>query len=134
MHRACWGLLLMPLAGCAPKNIVKSTCHNDPLATSDPWACTLSGDSVDRTSSIEFDTESRNQVAEVKLAVAVKQGTLRLRYHDLDGEQQLTITPTTPAKVEMKTRLQRDRRSFTLYFEPVGQVGGVSGTVDYLTP
>jgi hypothetical protein len=53
---------------------------------------------------------------------------------DLDGEQQLTITPTTPAKVEMKTRLQRDRRSFTLYFEPVGKVGGVSGAVDYLTP
>ena len=36
--------------------------------------------------------------------------------------------------LEMQTRLHRDRRSFTLSFEPVGgTVEGLSGTVNYST-
>ena len=105
------------------------------LATGDPWACTITGDRVAHASSIEFDTESRNHVAKVKLALVVTKGTLRVGFRDLTGDRRLTITPASPASLEMETRLHRDRRSFTLYFEPVGgPVEGLRGTVDYFTP
>ncbi len=105
------------------------------LATGDPWHCTVEGARVGQPSSIEFDTESRNHVAKVKLALAVTKGTLRVGYRDLAGDRRLTITPTSPASLETETRLHRERRSFTLYFEPVGgAVEGLRGTVDYSTP
>ncbi|WP_158623878.1 hypothetical protein [Corallococcus llansteffanensis] len=45
------------------------------------------------------------------------------------------MTPASPASLEMRTRLHRERRSFTLYFEPLGgHVEGLTGTVDSSTP
>ncbi|WP_147448998.1 hypothetical protein [Corallococcus terminator] len=65
----------------------------------------------------------------------VTKGTLRVGYRDLDGDKQLIVTPASPASLEMRTRLHRERRSFTLYFEPLGgHVEGLTGTVDYSTP
>jgi ABC-type transporter Mla subunit MlaD len=123
------------VAGCAPDDIARSTCRSEMLATGDPWACTIEGERVGRVSSLEFDTESRNHVAQVKLALAVTKGTLRVGYRDLAGEKHLTITPESPAAMAMQTRLHRERRSFTLFFEPVGgDVEGLRGTVNYLTP
>ena len=134
MTRFAW-LALALLAACAPSNIATSTCHSEMMATGDPWHCTVSGGRVEQASSIAFDTESRNQVAKVKVALTVTKGTLRVGYRDLDGDRQLTITPETPAVLEMQTRLHRERRSFTLFFEPLGgHVEGLRGTVDYLTP
>ena len=95
----------------------------------------MKGDLVGQTSSIEYSTESRNQVAQVSIALRVTKGTLRVTYHDLSGEQHLTVTPSEPATLNMQTRMHRDRRSFTLFFEPVGgAVEGLAGTVKYSTP
>lgn len=133
MRQAVLGLVL--LAGCAPDNIARSSCASEMLATSDPWACTISGERIDQASSIAFDTESRNQVAKVKLSLRVTRGTLRVGYRDLGGDQHLTVTPAAPATLEMQTRLHRERRSFTLFFEPIGgSVEGLTGTVAYSTP
>ena len=133
MRNAVLGLIL--LAGCAPTNIARSSCRSEMLATADPWACTISGERIGQASSIEFDTESRNHVAKVKLALAVTGGTLKVSYRDLSGDRHLTVTPAAPATLEMQTRLHRERRSFTLFFEPIGgSVEGLTGTVAYSTP
>jgi hypothetical protein len=105
------------------------------LSTADPWNCTITGERVGRPSWIEFDTESRNQVAQVEITLTVTAGTLKVGYNDLTGNRQLTVTPKSPASVEMQTRLHRERRSFTLSFQPVGgDVEGLRGTVRYSTP
>jgi hypothetical protein len=45
------------------------------------------------------------------------------------------VTPSAPANLAMQTRMHRERRSFTLFFEPVnGAVEGLTGTVKYSTP
>lgn len=99
------------------------------------WSCTVKGDIVGQSSSIEFDTESRNQVAKVSIALQVTKGTLRVTYRDLAGEQRLVVTPSEPANVDMQTPMHPERRSFTLFFEPVGgAVEGLAGTVKYSTP
>lgn len=105
------------------------------LSTADAWSCTVTGDVVGRTSSLSFDTESRNQVAQVTISLRVAKGTLRVGYQDLTGPQQMTVTPSEPGNVAMQTRMHRETRSFTLMFEPVGgPVQGLSGTVKYSTP
>jgi hypothetical protein len=129
------GLALMLLAGCAPGNIARSTCESIFLSTRDEWSCTVTGDTVGQASSLEFDSESRNHVAQVSIALRVTKGTLRVGYHDLAGEQHLLVTPSAPANLNMQTRMHRERRSFTLFFEPVsGEVAGLTGTVKYSTP
>jgi hypothetical protein len=129
------GMAMTLLIGCAPGNIARSTCESIVLATGDPWSCTVKGDVVGQASSIAFSTESRNHVAHVSIALRVTKGTLRLRYHDLAGEQHLLVTPSEPADLTMKTRMNREHRSFTLFFEPVnGTVEGLTGTVNYSTP
>ncbi|MCY1015566.1 hypothetical protein [Pyxidicoccus sp. MSG2] len=134
MTRHAW-LGLMLLTACAPNDIARTSCQSVMMATHDPWECTLSGERIGRASSIEFDTESRNHVAQVKFTMKVTKGTLRVSYVDLDGNKQLTVTPASPASIEMQTRMHRERRSFTLYFEPLdGHVEGLTGTVDYSTP
>lgn len=131
--RHLWVLLL--LVGCAPKNIAKSSCQSEMLATGDPWSCTISGERVEQVNAIHFTTESRNLMAQVKVALAVKKGELRVSYVDSSGPRELVVTPKTPAAVDFETRLHRERRSFTITFEPQGgAVEGLSGTVDYLTP
>ena len=130
-----YAIALLLLAGCAPQDIARSTCHDVMLDTSDPWVCTIEGPRVGQQSWIEFDTESRNNVAKVAIALTVTKGTLRVGYDDLGGAKQLLITPAAPASVAMQTRLHRERRSFTLHFEPVGGVvEGLRGTVNYSTP
>ena len=105
------------------------------LDTSEPWACTIEGPRVGQQSWIEFDTESRNNVAKVAITLAVAKGTLRVGYHDLEAAKQVLVTPASPASIEMQTRMHRERRSFTLHFEPVGGVvEGLRGTVNYSTP
>jgi hypothetical protein len=129
------GVAMALLTGCAPGNIARSSCENVVLAIGDPWLCTVKGDVVGQSSSISFDTESRNQIAEVSMAFRVTKGTLRIGYADLAGSQQLLVTPSAPAEITMKTRMHRERRDFTLSFEPVdGEVEGLSGTVKYSTP
>jgi len=128
------GLLIM-LAGCVPKDIARSSCQSGFLSTVDAWSCTVKADIVGRSSSIEFSTESRNHVAQVSIALAVAKGRLRVTYQDLAGTQHLLVTPSEPANLNMQTRMHRDRRSFTLFFEPVGgAVEGLAGTVKYSTP
>ena len=132
-------LLALPtaalLAACTPHNIAMSTCESIMLATGEPWSCTVKGDLVSRSSSIEFDTESRNQIAQVKIALTVTKGKLRVGYWDLTGEQHVLVTPSEPATLDMRTRMHPQRRSFTLSFEPVdGAVEGLAGTVRYSTP
>jgi len=98
-------------------------------------ASTVKGDIVGQASSIAFSTESRNQVAQVRIALRVTKGTLRVAYQDLAGNQHLLVTPSEPADFRMQTRMHRERRSFTLSFEPVnGAVEGLTGTVKYSTP
>jgi hypothetical protein len=127
--------MVMMLAGCAPAGIARSSCESILLATGDPWSCTVTGDVVRNYNSIAFSTESRNQVARVSIVLRVTRGTLRVGYRDLTGEQQLLVTPSEPANLEMQTRMHRERRSFSISFEPVnGAVEGLSGTVKYLTP
>jgi hypothetical protein len=95
----------------------------------------VKADVVGRSSSIDFDTESRNQVAQVSVALKVTKGTLRVRYDDLAGSQQVVVTPAEPATFDMKTKMHPQRRSFTMFFEPVsGNVEGLAGTVKYSTP
>lgn len=131
--RRLWVLLL--LVSCAPKNIAKSSCQSELLATGDPWTCTISGERVEQVNAIHFTTESRNLMAKVKVALLVKKGSLRVSYVDSSGPRELVVTPQTPAAVDFETRLHRDNRSFTITFEPRGgAVQGLSGTVDYLTP
>ena len=123
------------LAGCVPKDIARSSCESIMLSTADAWSCTVKADVVGRSSSIDFSTESRNQVAQVNLALQVAKGRLRVSYQDLSGSQHVLVTPSEPATLTMQTRMHRERRSFTLFFEPVGgTVEGLSGTVKYSTP
>lgn len=126
---------LMLLPGCVPKDIARATCETFMLSTVDAKSCKVKADVVGRASSIEFDTESRNQVAKVNIALQVTKGTLRVTYQNLEGEQRLLITPSEPASLDMQTRMHRERRSFTLFFEPVnGAVEGLTGTVKFSTP
>ncbi len=114
MRSICLGVVLMLLVGCAPNNIARSSCKSIFLTTADEWSCTVKGDVVGQASSLEFDTESRNQVAKVNIALRV---------------------PSEPASLDMQTRMHRERRSFTLFFEPLnGAVEGLTGTVKYSTP
>jgi hypothetical protein len=129
------GAAMMLLVGCAPGNIARSSCESIFLATGDAWSCTVKGNIVGQASSISFSTESRNQVAQVSLAFRVTKGTLRIDYRDLAGDKHLLVTPSAPADLNMQTRMHRERREFTLYFEPVnGVVEGLTGTVKYSTP
>jgi hypothetical protein len=129
------GVVMTLLIGCAPNNIARSSCESTVLAIGDPWSCTVTGDIVGQSSSISFSTESRNQIAQVSIALRVTKGTLRIGYRDLDGPQQLLVTPSAPANLTMKTRMHREGRYFTLFFEPVdGTVEGLAGTVKYATP
>jgi hypothetical protein len=129
------GVAMTLLVGCAPNNIARSSCESVFLAIGDPWSCTVKGDIVGQSSSISFSTESRNQIAQVSIALRVTKGTLRIGYYDLDGPQQLLVTPSAPADLTMKTRMHREGRYFTLHFEPVdGAVEGLAGTVKYSTP
>ena len=135
MRRVIIGILVMGFAGCVPNNIARGSCESILLSTADAWSCTVKGDLVGQPSSIEFSTESRNQVASVLIALQVTKGRLRVRYHDLSGEQRLLVTPSEPANLSMQTRMHRERRSFTLFFEPIdGAVEGLAGTVKYSTP
>ena len=130
--RALVVVAALVLPGCAPSNIARSSCSNTVLAVHDIWTCTVTGQVVGQTNSIEFDTESRNQIAQVNIELQVTKGTLRVRYHDLAGPQQIVVTPSEPARVEMKTKMHPERRSFTLVFEPVnGNAEGLTGTVKY---
>jgi hypothetical protein len=127
-----WWLLL---AGCAPNDIARSSCESELLAVGDPWLCNVTGATIGQASSLAFDTESRNQVAQVKIALRVTQGTLRLGYRDLIGDHHAILTPEAPFNLSMQTRLHREHRSFTLSFEPQGgDVKGLTGTVSYSTP
>jgi hypothetical protein len=123
------------LAGCLPANRARSSCQSHPLTTADEWTCTVQGPVVDNPVTITYDTESRNQIAHVDIALQVTKGTLRITYYDLSGQQHLIVTPSEPASVAMQTRMHRETRSFTLFYEPVnGRVEGLSGTVKYSTP
>ena len=127
--------MLLLLAACAPTNIAHSSCTDHPLTTADEWTCTVKGPLVDTTNSVHYTTESRNQIARVKIALQVTKGTLRLTYYDLAGEQHVLVTPSEPAAFEMQTRLLKEDRSFTVMYEPVnGRVEGLTGTVNYSTP
>ena len=129
------GVVAAMLAGCAPNNIARRSCQSGFLSTVDSWSCTVKAEVVGRSSSIEFDTESRNPVAQVNIALQVTKGRLRVTYNDLAGHQELLVTPSEPVTLDMKTRMHRERRSFTLFFEPVGgDVEGLTGTVKYSTP
>ena len=135
MRYGILGLVMMMLAGCAPNNIARGSCESIFLSTVDEWSCTVKGDIVGQPSSIEFDTESRNHVAKVSIALQVTKGKLQVSYQDLTGPQRLIVTPSEPAILEMQTRMHRERRSFTLFFEPIGgDVQGLTGTVKYSTP
>jgi hypothetical protein len=128
-------MMTMVLAGCAPTNIAHSSCEDHPLTTADEWTCTVKGPIVDRTNSVAYNTESRNQIAQVNIVLQVTKGTLRVTYYDLSGEQHLLVTPSEPASLAMKTRMHKETRSFTLMYEPVnGAVEGLTGTVKYSTP
>ena len=136
--RARWLLAVAALAApaaCAPHDIARASCTNTLASVHDEWTCTVKADLVGRSSSIEFDTESRNQVAQVSIALRVTKGALRVRYSDLSGSQQVVVTPSEPLSFDMKTKMHPQRRSFTMYFEPVnGQAEGLAGTVKYSTP
>jgi hypothetical protein len=123
------------LTGCMPHDIARASCRNTVLSLHDEWTCSVKADVVGRSSSIEFDTESRNRVAQVSIDLRVAKGKLRVHYADLSGSQQIVVTPSEPASFEMKTQMHAERRSFTLRFEPVdGNVEGLAGTVKYATP
>ena len=128
-------VMMMMLVGCMPGNIAHSSCESIFLSTADAWSCTVTGDVVGQPSSISFDTESRNHVAQVAITLRVTKGRLRVSYQDLSGEQHLLVTPSEPVNLAMQTRMHPDRRSFTLFFEPIdGPVEGLTGTVKYSTP
>ena len=123
------------VAACAPHDIATARCTNTVLSVHDEWTCTVTGAVVGRTNSVEFDTESRNQVAQVSFTLQVTKGSVRVRYADLSGSQQIIVTPSEPANVNMKTKMHPERRSFTMTFEPVnGKAEGFTGTVKYSTP
>ena len=135
MRSWCLGIVLGLLVGCVPNNIARSSCKSIFLTTADAWSCTVNGPVVGQPSSIEFSTESRNQVAKVSIALQVTKGTLRVSYRNLSGEQHVLVTPSEPAALDMQTRMHREHRSFTLFFEPLnGAVEGLTGTVTYSTP
>jgi hypothetical protein len=135
MRAICVVILAMTLAACAPDDIATATCTNTVLSLHDEWTCKVHGDVVGRPSSVEFDTESRNRVAEVTFTLQVARGSVRVRYADTTGSQQIVVTPSEPANVRMKTTMHPQRRSFTLSFEPVdGIAEGLTGTVKYSTP
>lgn len=126
---------MLLILGCAPKNMAHSSCTDHPLTTADEWTCTVNGPLVDVTNSVHYTTESRNQIARVKIALQVTKGTLRLTYYDLAGEQHVLVTPSEPAALDIQTRLRKEDRSFSVMYEPVnGRVEGLSGTVNYSTP
>jgi hypothetical protein len=127
--------MLLAVGACVPANRARSTCESHPLTTADEWTCTVKGPVVDSAISITYDTESRNQIAQVNIALQVTKGTLRLTYYDLSGEQHVLVTPSEPVNLAMKTRMHRDTRSFTLFYEPVnGTVEGLAGSIKYSTP
>jgi hypothetical protein len=127
--------MLVFLAGCAPSNIAHSSCTDHPLTTADEWTCTVKGPLVDTTNSIDYSTESRNQIAKVQIALQVTRGTLRVTYSDLAETQHVLVTPSEPAALSFQTRLRKEGRSFTVRYEPVnGAVEGLTGTVNYSTP
>jgi hypothetical protein len=129
------GAVTILLVACAPGNIARSSCESVLGSAADAWSCTLTGASVAQASSIAFSTESRNQVAQVSIGLRVTKGTLRVGYQDLSGEQHIVVTPSEPADLAFQTRMHRERRSFTVFFEPVnGAVEGLTGTVRYSTP
>lgn len=139
MRSICPAVLMtmLMLAGCVPADIATGRCRNVGQGVGEPMSCTVKGDVVGRMSSISFDTESRNQIAQVSIALQVTKGTLRVTYYDLNltGEQHLLVTPSEPANLQMQTRMRKDDRSFSLRFEPVnGKVEGLTGTVNYKTP
>jgi hypothetical protein len=126
---------LIVVAGCAPKDIARGSCSNTVLSVHDEWNCTVKADIVGQGSSVEFDTESRNQVAQVHISMRVTKGTVRVRYADLTGSKEVLVTPSEPMDVNMKTKMHPERRSFTLHFEPVnGNAEGLDGAVKYSTP
>ncbi len=127
-------LVPLLLAACHPKNVPRTACHDEVLGVADPWFCTVTAESLEAPSSVAFDTESRNKVAQVKINLAVAKGTLRIGYFDVGGQQQVTLTPDDPLTLAIRAPLDRDRRSFTLSFNPEGRVEGLSGTVNYSTP
>src|SRR5215471_14856822 len=135
MRYALQAAMLLMLAGCAPTNIAHSSCTSHPLTTADEWTCTVKGPLVEHTNSVRYSTESRNQIAQVKVALQVTKGTLRITYADLAGSHQMLVTPSEPAAFSMRTRLSTNDRSFTIMYEPVnGPVEGLTGTVNYSTP
>lgn len=135
MRNALWVGGLVLFAACAPEGIVRSSCESVMLATGEPWRCRITGPTVVQASSIHFDTESRNQVAHVTMSLRVDKGALRVGYRDLVGDKLVIVTPEAPLSLDMKTRMHRDRRSFTLSFDPQGApVEGLTGSVDYFTP
>jgi len=126
---------LIAAAACAPNDIATARCTNTVLSVHDEWTCTVTGAVVGQTNSVEFDTESRNHVAQVSIVLSVMKGSVRVRYADLSGSQQVIVTPSEPANINMKTRMHPERRSFTVSFEPVnGKAEGLTGTVKYSTP
>lgn len=129
-------MMMMMAVGCAPDDIAYASCKEPSFfVTADPWSCTVKAAVVGQASNLEFKTESRNQIARVNIVLRVTKGTLRVVYYDLTGEQRLMVTPSEPANLDMQTRLDRERRSFTLMVEPVnGRVEGLDGTVKYSTP
>jgi hypothetical protein len=127
-------VMLLLVAACAPREIATARCTNTVLSVHDEWTCTVTGAVVGQFNAVEFDTESRNKVAQVSFTLQVTKGSVRVRYADLSGSQQIVVTPSEPANVNMKTKMS-DRRSFTLSFEPVnGKAEGLTGTVKYSTP
>jgi hypothetical protein len=126
---------LIAAAACAPNDIASARCTNTVLSVHDEWTCTVTGAVVGQTNSVEFDTESRNHVAQVSIVLSVAKGSVRVRYADLSGSQQVIVTPSEPVNINMKTRMHPERRSFTMSFEPVnGKAEGLTGTVKYSTP
>jgi hypothetical protein len=126
---------MLLLAGCAPTNIAHGPCQSHPLTVADEWTCTVKGPLVDTTNSIHYTTESRNQIAQVQIALQVTKGTLRVTYSDLSGVQHLLVTASEPAALSFQTRLRKDDRSFTVMYEPLnGTVEGLAGSVKYSTP
>ena len=125
---------LIAAAACAPKDIATARCTNTVLSVHDEWTCTVTGPVVGQFNAVEFDTESRNKVAQVSFTLQVAKGSVRVRYADLSGSKEIIVTPSEPANVNMKTQMSV-RRSFSLSFEPVnGKAEGLTGTVKYSTP
>jgi len=126
---------VMLLAACAPSNIAGGSCQDHPLTTADEWTCTVKGPLVDNTNTIEYKTDSRNQIAKVQIALQVTKGTLRITYGDLEGSHKVLVTPSEPFAITVQTRLRKEGRSFSIMYEPVnGRVEGLTGSVNYSTP